>query len=229
MAEATLSSTFICFPRLHSPGPSSHPPLRQKSVYSVIINTSSRLDTGCVSLVRGDGCRRAHAERLWSKTARALRGANCPSAPVSPQKGDIVTFAPEMTAASLHHALIPSLSPLAFAAAPPPHLRRQTSRSYLLWEIQSLMIIRYSSRKKATGYKNNNNIDNNVKMLVLIMITLLMSFSHFLFGWYFNNVLISVVSVVAAGQRQKVRVPISRFSASYSDTFLHSHVCFFSV
>lgn len=88
------------------------------------------------------------------------------------------------------------------------------------------MIIRYSSRKKTTGYKNNNNIDNNVKMLVLIMITLLMSFSHFLFGWYFNNVLISVVSVVAAGQRQKVRVPISRFSAFYSDTFLHSHVCF---
>lgn len=87
------------------------------------------------------------------------------------------------------------------------------------------MIIRYSSRKK-TGYKNNNNIDNNVKMLVLIMITLLMSFSFFLFCWYFNNVLISVVSVVAAGQSQKVRVPISRFSAFYLDTFLHIHVCF---
>lgn len=88
------------------------------------------------------------------------------------------------------------------------------------------MIIRYSYRKK-TGYKNNNNIDNNVKMLVLIMITLLMSFSHLLFCWYFNTVLLSVVSVVAAGQSQKVRVLISRFSASYLDTFLHIHVCFF--
>lgn len=61
------------------------------------------------------------------------------------------------------------------------------------------MIIRYSYRKK-TGYKNNNNIDNNVKMLVLIMMTLLMSLSHFLFCWSFNAVLISVVSVVAPGQ-----------------------------
>lgn len=61
------------------------------------------------------------------------------------------------------------------------------------------MIIRYSYRKK-TGYKNNNNIDNNVKMLVLIMMTLLMSLSHFLFCWSFNTVLISVVSVVAPGQ-----------------------------
>lgn len=87
------------------------------------------------------------------------------------------------------------------------------------------MIIRYSYRKK-TGYKNNSNIDNNVKMLVVIMTTLLMSLSHFLFGWFFDAVLISVVSVVAAGQSQKVRLLISRFPAFYSDTFLHIHVCF---
>lgn len=75
------------------------------------------------------------------------------------------------------------------------------------------MIIRYSYRKKKTGYKSNNNIDNNVKMLVLIMTTLLMNLSHVLFCWFFDTVLISVVSVVAAGQSQKVRLLISRFPA----------------
>lgn len=63
-------------------------------------------------------------------------------------------------------------------------------------------------------------------MLVLIMAILLMSLSHFLFCWFFDTVLISVVSVVAAGQSQKVRLLISRFPAFNLDTFLHIHVSF---
>lgn len=96
---------------MHStPGPSSHPPQTEVGYRREQATPHPGLIPGVLAWCEVMAAGELTLSVYKVRTARALRGANCPSAPVSPWKGDIVTFTAEMTAASRHHALIPSLS-----------------------------------------------------------------------------------------------------------------------
>lgn len=178
-----------------------HLPVRQKSMYSVIIAKRRHLISVWYRLREPGGTWRLSESSPPSACEERLRERRgLPICPVSPQKGDIVTFSrastQEITSASL--SLSPSVSPLSSVihlssfspttAPPPPHHWRQKSRSCLLWEIQSRMIIRYSYRK-TQGIRTTIILIALwiTKMLVLIMTTLLMiSLSFVFFSFFFG-------------------------------------------